>query len=134
MPDAVPYAIINDVKVNKITKQEFDNFVAAGAITQEQIENEVWIFSDDNFLSAANLEKLNGLDLSAIAAAANVIEGITVNGEEVTPDEQKVVNITVPTLPALSAVATSGSYNDLTDKPTIPEGSCVLRIWGAETT
>ena len=134
MPDAVPYAIINDVKVNKITKEEFDNYVAAGAITQEQIENEVWIFSDDNFLSAANLEKLNGIDLSAIAAAANVIEGITVNGEAVTPDEQKVVNITVPTLPALSAVAKSGSHNDLTDKPPIPEGSCFLRIWGAETT
>ena len=30
---------------------------------------------------------------------------------------------TIPVLPILATVATSGSYNDLTNKPTIPEAS-----------
>lgn len=53
------YSIINNVVVNKLTKQEYDDLVTAGVITPDMIENQVWIFSDDNFLSAENLAKLN---------------------------------------------------------------------------
>ena len=35
--------------------------------------------------------------------------------------------------PELATVATSGSYNDLTDKPTIPTGSAVTRIWTTDS-
>lgn len=43
------YSMINGVTVNKITKAEYDSYVAAGIITPTMIETEVWIFSDDIF-------------------------------------------------------------------------------------
>ena len=70
----------------------------------------------------------------------NVIESISVNGTPISVDENKNVDITVPSIDGLATetyvdnkvadytktvdladVATSGSYNDLADKPTIPE-------------
>lgn len=89
------YSLVQGVTVNKITKADYDLYVSAGIITQEQIENEAWIFTDDNFLSAENLAKLNSLDLDAIGEA-NVIEGVTVNGAALSP-ENKVINIVLPT-------------------------------------
>lgn len=63
---------------------------------------------------------------------ANVIETVKVNGTALTPTS-KAVNVTVPTKvtdltdhanyvlsSSLSTVATTGSYNDLSNKPTIP--------------
>lgn len=63
---------------------------------------------------------------------ANVIETVKVNGVALTPSS-KAVNVTVPTnvtdladhanyvlSSSLSTVATTGSYNDLSNKPTIP--------------
>lgn len=63
---------------------------------------------------------------------ANVIETVKVNGVALTPSS-KAVNVTVPTKvtdltdhanyvlsSSLSTVATTGSYNDLSNKPTIP--------------
>lgn len=63
---------------------------------------------------------------------ANVLEGVQVNGTDLTITSKKV-NVPVPTTVAelsdssdyalvssLSTVATSGSYNDLSNKPTIP--------------
>ena len=52
------YSLIENVKVNKIAKADYDLYVATGIITAEMIANEVWIFTDDNFLSAENLAKL----------------------------------------------------------------------------
>lgn len=66
------YSLIQGVTVNKILKADYDNYVAAGAITQEQIENEVWIFSDDNYLSAINLAKLEALDLTQLYTKTEV--------------------------------------------------------------
>ena len=66
------YSLIQGVTVNKILKADYDNYVAAGAITQEQIENEVWIFSDDNYLSAINLAKLEELDLTQLYTKTEV--------------------------------------------------------------
>ena len=157
---AVTYTTSTGVTVNKITKADYDALVAAGAITPQMIENEVWIFADDNFLSADNLAKLNALDLNNLGEA-NTIDGIKVNGAAVDPDGNKVVNIVVPTKlsdlqndllaawatgenkptytydeitgkPTFADVATSGSYNDLTDKPTIPTGNAITRIWSEQ--
>lgn len=151
------YTMVSGVTVNLITKQEYDTYVSAGIITEEERTTQAWIFTDDNFLSAENLAKLNALNLNDIGEN-NVIDGVTVNGAALTPDENKVVNIVVPTklsdlqndiiaewacasskptynyseigeTPELATVATSGSYNDLTDKPTIPTGNAVTRIW-----
>lgn len=151
------YRMVSGVTVNLITKAEYDNYVAAGVITPQMIEEEAWIFTDDNFLSAENLAKLNALDLNSLGDT-NVIEGVNVNGSALTPNDEKVINIVMPTkvsdltddvfadwakaenkpsynydeignTPTLADVATSGSYNDLTDKPTIPTGNAITRIW-----
>lgn len=52
------FSLIENVKVNKIAKADYDLYVATGIITAEMIANEVWIFTDDSFLSAENLAKL----------------------------------------------------------------------------
>ena len=155
----ITYTSSSGIVVNKITKANYDTLVASGAITQQMIDEQVWIFSDDNFLSAENLAKLNALDLDNLGEI-NTIEGVKVNGATVSPDGNKIINIVVPTKltdlqndllsawatgdtkptysyseitdkPTFAAVATSGSYNDLTDKPTIPTGNAVTRIWTA---
>lgn len=82
-----------DVVVNKLTKAEYDEYVADGTITQQEIDDQVWIFTDDQFLSAQNLAKLVGI---AAGAEVNVIDGVTVNGAAVAP-VGKVINIIVPT-------------------------------------
>lgn len=135
---------IQNPVINKISKAEYDLKVSAGVITETMIEDEVWINKD---LTIAEQNKVLGIEAGA---QKNKIESVTVNGVAVTPDANKAVAITEsdPTVPAwaksaskptyayseitgkptLSAVATSGSYNDLKDKPTI--GSCTLKIWG----
>lgn len=80
---------------------------------------------------------------------ANVIETVKVNGTALTPSN-KAVDITVPAAqvnsdwnavsgvaqilnkPSLATVATSGSYNDLSNKPTIPAAQ-VNSDWNAST-
>lgn len=142
----------NQVIVNKITKALYDTNVANGTISAEEIANQIWIFTDSQYVSSADITKLAGIEAGA---EVNLIEGIKVNGTTVSPDA-KVVNIVVPTKtsdltndsgfiteddipawakaaskptytyaeitekPTLATVATSGSYNDLSNKPTIP--------------
>ena len=56
----------------------------------------------------------------------NTIESISVNGSPISIDENKNVDITVPSIEGLTkdvdlaAVAKSGDYEDLSNKPTIP--------------
>lgn len=85
------------------------------------------------------------------------LQGVSVNGSEITPDANNKVNLSLPNVlqitgtsitdvmsqnsvtvalgtkantSDLSTVATSGSYNDLSNKPTIPE---VLQTTGSST-
>lgn len=92
--------------------------------------------SDNN--STVNVEEPIVVEGEVVVPAVsagenNVIEVIKVNGEAL-PVEDKTVDINVPTKTSdltndsnfvtssqLSRVATSGSYNDLVDTPTIPE-------------
>ena len=56
----------------------------------------------------------------------NTIESISVNGVDIAPDENKNVDITVPSIDGLTkdadlaTVAKSGNYEDLDNKPEIP--------------
>lgn len=43
---------LNTVTVNKILKAHYDQLVQAGTITPAMIQNQVWIFTDDQFVSA----------------------------------------------------------------------------------
>lgn len=60
-------------------------------------------------------------------AEENTIESISVNGTPISVDENKNVDITVPSIDGLTkdadlaTVAKSGSYEDLSNKPTIPD-------------
>lgn len=155
---------IENPVLNKISNAEYTAKVAAGAITETMINDEVWF---DSELTVPVQHKLVGIEEGA---QVNKIEGIRANGVTVTPDANKIVDITCigeanvitkvqkegvdlavtnktvnivesdPTVPAwaknatkpsytydeitnkptLAAVAQSGSYNDLTNKPTVP--------------
>lgn len=70
----------------------------------------------------------NSIDLGASSKNIKMIytEGITINGTQFSPSNYA-------TLSGLSTVATSGSYNDLTNKPTIPtvnDGTLTIKVNG----
>ena len=82
-----------------------------------------------NDYSTTDKNKLSGI---ATGAQVNVIESVKLNGTALTITD-KAVDVTVPTKTSeltndsnyvvstsLATVATSGSYNDLSNKPTIP--------------
>ena len=50
---------IDSVVVNKITKEHYDQLVQAGTITPLMIKNQVWIFTDDQYVSAEDKAKWN---------------------------------------------------------------------------
>lgn len=89
----MPYTEVYNVIVNKISKSLYDEYVAQGTISSEMIENQVWIFSDDQYVSADDIAKLAGIESGA---QVNIIESVSINGitQEAT---DKVVNIVVPT-------------------------------------
>lgn len=89
----MPYTEYYDVYVNKISKSLYDTYVANGTITPTMIEQEVWIFTDDQYVSAEDIAKLAGI---ANGAQVNVIEGVQVNGVDLAVNAKKV-NIVVPT-------------------------------------
>ena len=78
----------------------------------------------DGTFTTPNLKGKDGSGSST--GEENVIESIKVNGVIQSVAEDKSVNITVPSVEGLAksedlaTVATSGSYNDLTDKPSVP--------------
>lgn len=86
---------ISGVTINKITKSQYDSEVLAGNITTAQQQNEVFIFTDDQHVSAS--EK----------SAWNAKSDFSGSYEDLTNKPELF----------------SGSYNDLTDTPTIPDVS-----------
>ena len=100
---------------------------------------------EDGFSPTATVEKvgkvatititdINGTTSATIADGTssggsgeeNTIESVSVNGTPISVDENKNVDITVPSIDGLTkdadlaTVAKSGSYEDLSNKPTIP--------------
>ena len=110
-----------DVVINKITKAIYDEYVAAGIITQEMVENEAWVFADDQFLSADNLNKLLGIEAGA---QVNIIDGLQLNGADL-PVNAKKVNIVVPT--KLSDLEKDINFVETESDPTVP-------AWAKEAT
>lgn len=81
----------------------------------------------DGTFTTPNLRGKDGKNGSGSSTGEeNVIESIKVNGVAQTVAEDKSVDITVPSIEGLAksedlaTVATSGSYTDLTDTPSIP--------------
>lgn len=122
--------------LNKIGATEYNTKVTAGVITEDMITEQVWL---DSEFTVPEQHKVLGIEAGA---QVNKIESVKVNGVEVTPDENKAVNISCvssesdPTVPAWAKATNkptysydeitnkpalfSGNYNDLTNKPTIP--------------
>lgn len=92
--------------------------------TEGLIDTYVITFSDN---STFEYTVTNGKDgTGSSTGEENIIESIKVNGVAQTVADDKSVDITVPSIEGLAktenlaTVATSGSYNDLTDTPSIP--------------
>ena len=86
--------------------------------------------NDSNFLTESNLKTING---ESIVGEGNLViqgGGTQVQSDWAETDDQSVSYI--KNKPTLSIVATTGSYNDLLNKPTIPEPQ-VNSDWNAET-
>ena len=92
------YALSSSVASNYVTKEAFDNYVLSGG-QADAVDLTVYAKSADiekTYAKKADIPSLNGYAKTADIA------------------EQYMVKTT------LANVATTGSYNDLTDKPTIP--------------
>lgn len=87
------YTENNNIIINKISKATYDTNVANGTITSAMISEQIWLFTDDQYVSATEIAKLAGIEAGA---NVNIIEGVTVNGSAITP-VSKIVNIVVPT-------------------------------------
>ena len=86
--------------------------------------------NDSNFLTESNLKTING---ESIVGEGNLViqgSGVQVQSDWAETNDQSVSYI--KNKPTLSIVATSGSYNDLLNKPTIPEPQ-VNSDWNAQT-
>ena len=80
----------------------------------------------DGTFTTPNLKGADGQGGTGGSGEENKIDSISVNGVNVEIDENKNVDITVPSIEGLTkdadlaAVAKSGDYEDLINKPTIP--------------
>lgn len=99
----MPYTDNNTVIINKLTKATYDSNVADGNITAEQIEKEVFIFTDDQFVSAQEKQNWNGK--SNFSGSYNDLED----------------KPAIPTVPSnVSAFMNDAGYINEESDPTVP--------------
>ena len=55
--------IIEDLKVNKLSKELYDQMVANGTITPEMIEEQAWLFTDQAFISEDILKEIKDKEI-----------------------------------------------------------------------
>lgn len=126
--------VVNGITVNKITKSQFEAEKLAGNITAAQEQNEVWLFTDDQHVSASEKEAWNNksdfsgsysdlTDKPIIPTVPTKVSAFENDSEYVTNQYlvQALTNYVADD--ELASVATSGSYEDLTNKPNIPDVS-----------
>lgn len=129
--DGLPYWWDGDVwrrfGVDAYTKAETDTLLD-GKVDKETGKG----LSKNDFTDVLK-NKLDGIE---VGAEVNTIESVSVNNSPLTPDANKNVNVTVPTKTSditndsgfittsdLATVAETGSYTDLSDKPTLGTAS-----------
>lgn len=138
-------SITNPV-INKISKAEYDAKVLAGVITDTMIDEQVWINEDVTIADQENMRNIKTVALTGsyndlsdkptIPTAPTKTSELTNDSGFITADDIPDVSESDPTVPAWAKAASkptytydeitgkptlfSGSYNDLTDKPTIP--------------
>ena len=122
---------LNQVRINKITKALYDQYVANGTITEEMQTNEVWIFTDVEAFTTAEKEKLAGIEAGAqvnpvklseltndvgfVTKAVNDLTNYYQKSETFTKTEvQNLINaITTMNVEAVDALPTTGSANTI---------------------
>lgn len=113
------YALAEDVSMGAVRFDTTQNLSNAQQSQARQninaAKNAVATASAQGLMAAADKAKLDSIEGGA---EPNVVETVKVNGTDL-PVSGKAVNI------ALATVATTGSYNDLLNKPTIPAGGIV---------
>ena len=86
--------------------------------------------NDSNFLTESNLKTINGESIVGEGNLEIQGGGTQVQSDWTETDDQSVSYI--KNKPTLSIVATSGNYDDLTNKPTIPDAQ-VNSDWNSES-
>ena len=86
--------------------------------------------NDSNFLSESNLKTINGESIVGEGNLEIQGGGTQVQSDWAETDDQSVSYI--KNKPTLSIVATSGNYDDLLNKPTIPDAQ-VNSDWNAQS-
>ena len=133
---------VNGITVNKITKSQFEAEKLAGNITAEMEQNEVWLFSDDQHVSSSEKVAWNAksdfsgsyndlTDKPTIPSVPTNVSAFNNDAGYLTevPEDYVTNQYLVQALTnyvaddELASVATSGSYEDLTNKPNIPDVS-----------
>ena len=98
---------LSTLKIHKLTKEQYERELAAGRID----ENALYLTPDEE------------IDLSGYATKDEVeaaIESIEAADVGAAPSTHTHTKSQITDFPSLATVATSGNYNDLTGKPTIP--------------
>lgn len=108
------YTDNNKVIVNKLTKAMYDSNVSEGNITPEQIEKEVFLFTDDQFVSAQDKANWNGK--SEFSGNYNdltnkpTIPTVPTNVSEFTNDAGYIATESDPTVPAWAKATNKPTY------------------------
>lgn len=98
--------------------------IASSAVTSTKLGTSSVITSKINAL-AVTTEKLAGLAVTAAKLAANAVTTEKIADSAVT--DAKISSVSASKVSGLATVATTGSYNDLTNKPSFSSGITLTR-------
>ena len=99
-------ARIQDLKINKITKAKYDQLVSNGTITPDMIANQLWVFTDDMYVSSQNIK-----DWNAKAEKSD----IPTNLSDLKNDTNFITSAAIPT--KVSQLSNDSNYATKTEIP-----------------
>ena len=123
-------AIITKFKINKISKSKFEELVSSGTITPDMIRDEVWLFTDDQFVGEPDIENWNSkASISDIPTKVSQLENdskfinesaLPKNTSDLINDSNFAYTDDIPT--KVSQLENDSGYlNSFTEKdPTVP--------------
>lgn len=89
---------LDKVIVNKISKYKYDTLVANGTITQKMIKEQVWIFTDDQFVSNGDIINWNNkLDSGDVYTKAEIDTKFSEIDSTIGDIKAVLATLTIPT-------------------------------------
>lgn len=124
-------AQVKFVRGNKITKQaSWNSKVTTDSIAFDKDNKEIYL-GGDKYSQTKLTELTNDNAALQVGDSLNVafskLNNIIIDNEEITAEALNDLNNHKVNTEDLATVATTGSYNDLTDKPNIPVGPMVFK-------